>query len=65
MYGKGSCNMQKKRFLSLLLTLLLVCVFALTPRLGIADAGDFSGGISQAVDDIISVAEGNPAELEL
>jgi uncharacterized protein len=27
-------------------------------------AGDFAGGISQAVDDIISVAEGRPEELE-
>lgn len=36
--------MQKKRLLGALLALLLVCVFALTPRLGIADAGDFSGG---------------------
>lgn len=27
-------------------------------------AGDFSGGISRAVDDIIMVAEGNPEELE-
>ncbi len=27
-------------------------------------AGDFAGGITQASDDIISVLEGNPAELE-